>query len=174
MRDSILLSAAKWKRQFFATESFATVDELLDAAAVPGSRAAEYVNAALQLRFKANNRRSLDDLKALRCGIARPTRWLTTFSSSLWMLYRSEKELCVQSKVADEPTDLHTMTKEQRKHFAGTGMLRRRKLPMKLRVKKAKAAIDSAMKDKLPVVWIDNFNRQRYARNPTTSASTVR
>ena len=82
------------------------------------------------------------------------------------MLYRTERELCVHVATTVENHDLHTLTKHQRNHFAGTGMVRRRRLPMANQVRQAKAAVDAALKDRVPVVWLDNFNRQRYSRNP--------
>ena len=153
----------EWKRRFLYESKYTSVEQLLDDAE-NGGPASEYVTMALNLRRKACNRKSLNDLIELRRVVA-SSNWLKKFSQTLWILYCAESELCDHRVVIDEG-GLETTTKAQRKVLAGTGLVRARRETVKKRVERARKRLEEALKNKIAVVWIDNFNKQRFNKNP--------
>lgn len=154
-----------WKRRFLNSHKFTSVEDLLDASADPDNDAHTYVNMALQLRFKAANRKTIEQLHELRRVGATDDHWVKKFAASLWMLYSVERELCMHVPVKDE-RGFEMMTKRQRQMMSGTGVVRKRREPLKKQAKVARTAIREALRGKLAIIWMDNFNKQRYSKNP--------
>ena len=80
-------------------------------------------------------------------------------------MYCAERELSIHTVMLDEGS-LETTTKRNRNVLAGTGMVRRRREPVKKRVDRALLRLQDALKNNVAVVWVDNFNKQRYHKNP--------
>ena len=153
----------EWKRRFLYSTKYTSVDELLDDAEEDGP-ARTYVAMALGLRRKAANRKTIDELIRLRRVVA-GNNWLKKFSQTLWIVYNAERELCDHRVVIDE-SGMESTTKRQRNVLAGTGLVRARREPMEKRVDRAKLRLQETLKGKIAVVWMDNFNKQRFTKNP--------
>jgi hypothetical protein len=163
--NSHLLQAAVWKRTFLSSTNYVTIDDLMDGAAVPGSPTFEYIEFALTLRKKKANRKSASDVMTMWTSGVRSGTFLGRFMASLWVLYNTERDLCVHSLAVEAP-ELATLTKDQRKALSGSALLRRRRHPVLQRLDVANDNLKKALYNRIPVMWVDNFNKQRYARNP--------
>ena len=80
------------KRRFLPAATYADADALLQDAA-KGGAATHYVEHMLQLRARADNHKTLDDLRAALDPSGAGPHWLKRFRSAAWLIYITEKEL---------------------------------------------------------------------------------
>ena len=155
------------KRQFLLKASYQSSEELL-ADATAGGPATHYVDHMLQLRHRSDNRKSLDALRTAMLPGTEPPHWLRRFKSAAWLIYVTEKEL-VQAGSAPRPECNVEAGPGLRQLLAGSGLtLQRRPLRNKLRSRAAKREA-AFVGSKVCVLWMDNFNRQRYSKNPAAT-----
>jgi hypothetical protein len=152
------------KRRFLAAATYADGDALLRDAA-SGGPATHYVDHLLQLRARADNRKTLEELRLALDPVGTGPHWLKRFRSAAWLIYITEKEL-VSSGSAPAPDFVVEVGPSVRDMLVGSGLPRQRKpLRMKLRQRAAKLEAE-AIGNGVCVVWMDNYNRQRYSKNP--------
>ena len=94
-------------------------------------------------------------------------KWLPPFQANLWAHYTWVVHLCHPRgrEVSDRRLDRQT-TKRQRGELAGTGMVPRKKVPTTDEARRAEAATLAAGRPHPCVLWLHNYNKQRFSRNP--------
>lgn len=161
--DALVKQTVTWKRRWFKQVSYDTVEQLVDdCPSNPDARA--FVGYALQLRDSKVYRKTLSDLLSVRrVGVVKE-RWHVTFMRSLWMLYKTERNLCRRSF---EPEDfsMRSLTQKQRQVLAGSGKVRVRRTSAVKMASKNRSDTIRACGAFGAVLWIDNFNKYRFARN---------
>ena len=80
------------KRCFLSASTYADADALLRDAA-SGGAATHYVDHLLQLRARADNRKTFDELRLPLDPVGPGPHWLKRFRSAAWLIYITEKEL---------------------------------------------------------------------------------
>ena len=148
------------KRDFFSSKKYQHVNEMIADARRPGL-AAWYVGMALDLRRVKKNRHTLQELHSGK------GRWQSAFRHSLWVLYVAEYNLYARAAdgIRDAP-GLERLSRRMRSHLIGTGMVRPR------RVSDSKLAainlndLSMRVRNLRTVIWMDNFNKLRFAHNP--------
>ena len=75
-------------------------------------------------------------------------------------------------EVADVQVDCKP-TKKQRPEMAGTGMVTRKKVPTAAAARRAEAATLDACRTHLCVLWLDNYNKQRYRTRALSMPGTL-
>ena len=161
--ESSLSEAAEWKKLFFASKQFDRVEDLL-AAAGRGEMAKVYVEAFLELGHRPRKRRTISDVVFASQQEVRP-HWLVTLLSSLWLVYSTERNTW-KEVAAEEATELANATRTQRQLLRGTGMVRLRRPNMKKTADKRRAEVLAACGGAVYCMWVDNYNKFRYSRNP--------
>jgi hypothetical protein len=158
-----LLEAAVWKRGFFAAKKFETVEELVSSAA-KGEEARGYVEAYLQLGHRPDRRRTVAQVHD---AMMRQTKehWLNRTLSGLWLLYRAERGMWKQDG-GPEPAEFTCATRAQRQQLRGAMMPSVRRPSLWKRGAKMRRQAEESIQGVVYMHWVDNYNKQRYARNP--------
>lgn len=158
-----LEGACEWKRMFFERHRFEDVNALVMSAAA-GDMALRYVQAYLDLAHRKRRRHTVTDLyHGLNNSLA--PRWVPVALSGLWILYSTERNMWKSANVEDV-TEFAQSTRTQRAALAGLGWVTRRPVALSKRAAKLR---DAALKDAAGityVLWMDNYNKFRYSRNP--------
>jgi len=105
------------------------------------------------------------DLEAvMRAG----SHWFRRFRSAAWLIYITEKELVKAGSTPD--TDISVpIGSAARELLVGAGISRqRRPLRVKLRSRALKEEA-AAIGNRVCVLWVDNYNRLRYSKNPAVA-----
>ena len=94
-------------------------------------------------------------------------KWLPRYRDNLWALYVWVVHVCRPAgpNVHDREAERHT-TKKARPALAGAGIVRRKKQPLG---EVAAAATHSTIREcrsHMCVLWMDNYNKQRFSKNP--------
>ena len=94
-------------------------------------------------------------------------KWLPRFQANLWAHYTWVVHVCHPRghEIIDHRLDRQT-TKRQRAELAGTGMVSRKKVPTTDEARRAEAATLDACRPHPCVLWLDNYNKQRFSKNP--------
>lgn len=158
-----LLDAIAWKRLFFERHSYPDVESLV-AAAASGGEATAYIQAILDLGHIKRRRRTVSDLYVALRESTRP-HWVHQFLSALWVLYSTERRLWKREK-QDDALELATATRAQRGLLCGTGLVAKRLRPLKERAETQRQRAIEAATDEVYALWVDNYNKFRYSRNP--------
>ena len=161
--EKSLLEATEWKRQFFETTDFDSLQALVEAAAWGGS-ATPYVEAFLALGHRPERRHNCTEL-LLGLQEHPPPKWVARVASALWLVYNTEKNTW-KAQDRDEPTELALSTRRQRTLFRGTGLVNKRRKSLKGRAAAARLEAVNLIQSSTYVQWVDNFNKMRFSRNP--------
>ena len=94
-------------------------------------------------------------------------KWLPRLQPNLWAHYSWAVHVCHPSscEVADAQLDRKT-TKKQQPELAGTRLLTRKKVPTADEARKAEAATREECPPLPCVLWLDNYNKPQYSKNP--------
>ena len=94
-------------------------------------------------------------------------KWLPRFQANLWAHYTWVVHVYHPRgrEVIDRRLDRQT-TKRRRAELAGTGMVSRKKVPTTDEARRAQAATLDACQPHPCVMWLDNYNKQRFSKNP--------
>ena len=153
----------KWRREFYRSTEYHSVAELLDDALVnPLCQA--FVTHCLGLRIRGRSRHSLDELIAQRRLGANQKLWYKPLCRSIFAMYETERSLAKQKR-GEESTELRGVSRRQRQILAGSSVLRTRRATPKKLAAKRRAEVVNAWCNHGAIIWMDNFNKFRYARN---------
>ena len=153
----------QWKHRFFHSGAYENVDQII-AEAVAGGRCSLWVEHALQLRYVRRHRKSMDQVRAcVRLGVE--PRWLTQFKSSLWAMYKVEKNLCWRGTVQEDDC-LVSLSRSQRRKLRGHHHTLLRRRSAYTRALEMMDSVRTTSNKGCVVVWMDNYSRPRYSRNP--------
>ena len=133
------------------------------AAVLEGGKAEKFCLFAMQLRGGHRTHRTLENLRA---SYGSNNNWTASLEIELWSLYRCMKKLHSPNTMVYPDSVLDTVTREQRTALSGTGLVRPRKVNRAQLAAHMRAIILSRVRNFDIVVWMDNFNKQRYSRNP--------
>jgi hypothetical protein len=161
------MESTQWFHVFFQQARYHSVQELLDSAGEEMSLAREFVTWSLSLRRQVKNRHTVAEvLRFHATGSGRHGRWYRPFLRSLWTLYTTMQQLCVRATRVED-VHVHRLTKTQRDHLAGSGAVRLTRERAEVRAQRMFQQLKAACSGCTDVVmWMDNFNKQRYRRNP--------
>ena len=84
----------------------------------------------------------------------------------MWSLYACLRVLVTPDYPAPYDDALSTISKEQRKALSGTGLVKPRKENRKRLSAILRVEHNASVYLKDIVVWLDNFNKKRFSRNP--------
>ena len=95
-------------------------------------------------------------------------KWLPWFRSNLRALYAWAVHVCRPAgpNVRDAEAERKKTKKKARAALAGTGLVRRKKVTLAIVGREATVATIQACRPHLCVLWMDNYNKQRFSRNP--------
>ena len=155
--------STEWKRLFFGKVSYESVDELVSAAAA-GGMAETYVTSFLQLPHHRKRRRTVSDLVSAMRSDSKP-HWVTKVQSGLWLLYSTERTMW-KWEDQEEDAAMTTATRQQRAVFQGSGLTKVRRQSLTKRAGEMRADAVAAASGGSCVLWMDNYNKFRYSRNP--------
>ena len=161
--EPAVLQAAAWKRQFFDARDFTCVEDLIHAAA-NGEQAEVYVRGFLSIAHRPRRRRTVTELYQATQGTVKP-HWFTKVSSGLWVVYCAERTMW-KDKGVEDCTEMSTASKKQRRMFCGTGLTAARRRPLHTRAANNRSEALRDVAGETFVVWVDNYNKFRYSRNP--------
>ena len=133
------------------------------AAVLAGGRAENFCEFAMQLRGGRRVHRTIENL---RQSYGSKNNWTSSLEVQLWSLYRCMKMLNSPNSMVWTDSVLDTVTREQRRALSGTGLVRPRKENRAQLADHMRSVIRSSVRSCDVVVWMDNFNKQRYSRNP--------
>ena len=153
----------KWKRRFFASTDYQSVNEMIDDA-MHSSDARLFLDCSLGLRKRKEYRHSFEDVLAQRRLGERRALWFKPLMRTILQLYRTERALVVESRHREE-ADFRSMTRRQRAGIAVPGVLMARRRPTKKIAAENRKIVADKMLQGGGIVWMDNFNKFRYARN---------
>ena len=160
--DAFQLTAT-WKRSFFRRSSFLDAAALVNDA-VGGGPSEAWVQHVLSLRWVKRNRRTMQQLRLAAACVEVP-RWFKRFKMDLWGLYVLERSLCIRT-VVHEDADVRTLSRRQRHRLRGQFAVHVRRPSAAMRAATMLDAMEVAALKGCTVVWMDNYNRPRYSRNP--------
>ena len=122
----------------------------------------------LLLRARPDNRKMLVDLRAAMDSHSGPDHWLRRFRSAAWLIFVTEKEL-VRVGSSPRPDFQVQAGPSVREALIGTGLTTLRR-PVRAKLRERSAVREAQLiGGGVFVMWVDNFNRQRYAKNPATT-----
>ena len=163
--EGSLALACDWKRLFFQEHRFESVEALVSDAA-GGGHSRPYVEAFLQLGHRPRKRRTVTELAAAVSGSEgeRP-HWVQAAASGLWLVYTTERNMW-KDEIEEEATELAQASRPQRKLLRGTGMVKLRRPGRHSTAEKRREQVLSAANGAVFMLWMDNYNKFRYSRNP--------
>ena len=128
--------------------------------------AEQFCTFVMKLRYNENSRRTRT-LTKLRSDLGRPRcRWIGPLKMQMWSLFACLRILVVPDFPVPSDPALDTITKEQRVALQGTGLVRPRKENRKKLSALMCAQVKTSTHNSDVVVWMDNFNKKRFSRNP--------
>ena len=94
-------------------------------------------------------------------------KWLPRFRANLWAHYKWVVHVCHPSgrEVANAKFH-HKTTKRKRPERAGSGLVTRKQVPSPGEAHRARAATREECRPHPCVLWLDNYNKQRFSKNP--------
>ena len=161
--SDLVQKMVQFKRPFLRASNYQSACELLDDIPRNPSCSA-FVTYCLQLREKKTYRHSVQDLLAQRRLGGDRKLWFKPTVRTIFSLYKTERALVVQPR-GIESSDLRAVSRRQRAELAGGGVLRTRRASSKNLAKRNRYAAANACQAHGAMVWMDNFNKFRYARN---------
>ena len=159
----LLAANLKWKRRFFASTDYQSINDMVDDS-LTNADSRLFLQCCLGLRVRKEYRHSFEDVVAQRRLGDRKAKWFKPLMRTIFQVYCNERALAIQS-TKREAADMRSMTRRQRASLAIPGVLTARRTSTKKRAAENRAKVTSAMTAAGGLVWIDNFNKFRYARN---------
>ena len=153
----------KWKRRFYATTDYQSVNEMLDDA-MHSLDARMFLECCLGLRKRKEYRHTVDEVLEQRRLGERRKCWYKPLMRTILQLYRTERALVTESR-RREAGHYRSMSRRQRAGIAVPGVLMARRRPTKKIAAENRAIVATKMRVAGGIVWMDNFNKFRYARN---------
>ena len=162
----MLDEALQFFRNFVKDSFYTGPDSLLQAAVDGRGQAADFCLFVMQLRNNEGSRRTRT-LTTLRSDYNKVgNRWVGPLKMQMWSLYACLRILVTPDHPAPYDDVLSNVTKEQRHALSGTGLVRPRKENRKKVAALMRSQIDATVHLKDVVIWLDNFNKKRFSRNP--------
>ena len=153
--------------------AFDSVEDLMGSALQGGSIVA-LVEFALAMRQCRSVRHSMEDLT--RDWPNRTKKWwAASFGRSLWHLYKVMMTLAApkQARALASDKSIGQITKRQRRQLAGSGHVVARLPTVQVRVERSIAAIEDALRGYNATIWLDDFARRKYSKNPWAFATSA-
>ena len=161
--SGLVATSLRWKRRFFSSTDYQSAMEMFQDALTNGDCRA-FWDLSLGLRLRKRYRHSFEDLqRELRVGDKR-VLWPKPLMRNVFHLYKTERALAVQARKR-EAGELRSMTRNQRSRLAVPGIVTSRRRSTRKLARENRACATQDMLVDGGLVWIDNFNKFRYARN---------
>jgi hypothetical protein len=154
---------SEWKRLFFAGREFKRVEDLVLAAA-RGENAQAYVEAFLSLGHRPRRRRTVTDI-VMAMSQESGQHWVKQVLSGLWLVYSAERTMWKSGPV-EETSDMVMATRGQRELMRGSGWSTLRRKSVRKVAERNRAGTLDAVGAGVYMLWMDNYNKFRYSRNP--------
>ena len=158
-----MAESTEWKRLFFWGHEYKSVEALVQDAGRGGS-AHIYVESFLSLGHRPRKRRTVTDL-VLAMAQSAGQHWVNSVTSGLWLVYCAERTMWKSGPV-DESADMVVATRAQRQLVRGSGWTTLRRKSVRTVAARNRAETLDAIGAAVYMLWVDNYNKFRYSRNP--------
>jgi hypothetical protein len=147
---------------------FSTAEDIVDNA-INGGKAKAFVEFAMALRIRDRSRHTLAELRSV-WGNRHHHQWVLQWLPNLLWLYKAMLTACAPRAAKrghrEQEATFGYITQVQRRSLRGSGMARHRQPTVAAQVSEANTILHEELRGGRAVLWIDNYNRNKYSRNP--------